>query len=57
VLGALTGLYARLPTNPEVTDVDTGQESVVHVDVAGLDPDTVAPVGIIMADAKPSTSD
>lgn len=36
LVGALTGLYVRLPVNTEVSDVATGTRSTVRVDIAGL---------------------
>lgn len=48
-IGALTGLYARLPMNTTVADADTGQDSMVRVDVTGLDDETVANVEQLFA--------
>ncbi len=43
-LGALFGLYSRLPVTTDVVDVETGQDSYVRVDVSGMDDDTIADV-------------
>ena len=40
VIGALVGLYSQLAMNAQLNDIDTGQESMVRVDVAGLDDET-----------------
>lgn len=39
LLGGLFGLYRRLPVNTDVVDVDAGRDSIVRVDVQGLDDD------------------
>ena len=45
VIGALAGLYSRLPMSTELSDTDSGGSSTVRVDISGLsrsDVDAVA---------------
>lgn len=51
LLGALFGLYRRLPVNTDVVDVDAGRDSIVRVDVSGLDDDEVHQVEELIVEA------
>ncbi len=44
LLGALFGMYSRLPVTTDVVDTDTGQNSYVRIDISDMDADEVRSV-------------
>lgn len=51
ILAGLAGLYVQLPVNTDVVDVDAGGDSIVRVDVSGLESERVREIEKLIGDA------